>query len=758
MQTTLSPAAGDEAIDRPRSPRFTGLAPALLVFLLALAVRLLPWGSVFAFGGTYLYDPDCYVRLRKILVYLQAFPATQVHDFYQGYPVGTGVVSPPTMEYLVAALLYPVRQLPQIAFVCQQVVVFAPALIGALTALCLFLFLRRPFGVLPALTAAVILSISPEHVEATRLARFDNEMLEPLLMLLTFGAYCRTYERDGGKWPALSAGLLSFVFLSIWRGAIFPLAIIGADMIWRIVARRCDDAGADRLGRVALQLYLTPALLVALVCLSDAWGTRGLFSYSMVSWFHAVLFATAAFVLYLGAWLRQRDVAGQGSAVAALVLMVLAVAAACWLFRQQLGAGIGIVTGGNLWVDSIAQYQTMGGADLLRNFGLSILVMPCALFLLRTEPLAPFPWRRFLLIWTLTIAVAALARVRYAEYLPLNAAIMAGVAVFFLQVKYVRKTAFPAGLLAPVTLLAVLLLQSTTWPYFATLKGSGGNLTVRGDLEQTMLWLRDNTPAPGDPYRPARKPAYGVLARWDYGGWIESVALRPSVATNYGTETYGMEVAAHFFLSADEGEVSALLRKNGVRYLVVDKVLGDLPMYAKLIGSTQSFFAERSVPGSNTTMYVPTPEAMGLVVSRLFFADGSQAQAVGLDFAPVEGVRLVYESSSPAEVSGFPWEVKKLKVFEVADGGAVVVRGAPGSAVTLEVPVVTNQGRRFVYRNQKRCGSDGAARFRLLYPPRKDATSTGAVGPAQFTSGGRSVALSYSEADLRAGKEFSPAF
>ena len=206
------------------------------------------------------------------------------------------------------------------------------------------------------------------------------------------------------------------------------------------------------------------------------------------SGFQVLLFGTAALVLYLCDLLRKREGEGSKGAIVVATGLVLVVAAVGWLFRLQLAAGIPVIAGGNHWIDSISQYRTaMEGLNVFQSFGLAILIMPGALILLRTIPL---PWRRFLLIWTLTMAIATVARVRFAEYLPFSIAIMAGVAVFFVQTKNREAGWIPSGLIAPTVL--VLMLQSPTWSFFATLKQSGGNLTIKGDIEETMLWLRNS--------------------------------------------------------------------------------------------------------------------------------------------------------------------------------------------------------------------------------------------------------------------------
>lgn len=206
----------------------------------------------------------------------------------------------------------------------------------------------------------------------------------------------------------------------------------------------------------------------------------------------------------------------------------------------------------------------------------------------------------------------------------------------------------------------------------------GVGYDIKGDIEDTMLWIRNNTPSAGDPYRPYIKPDYGIMAHWNYSGWIESIAQRPSVTTSYGMETYGMEEAAQFFLSTDESEMRAVLDKNKVRYMVIDKMMDSIPMYAEIIGRKNIYVTEQWDTKLDTKVYNVTGKIFALIVTRLFAADGSMVSAGNILFKPVEGVRLVYESLSPADIFGLPWEVKRIKVFEYVKGATVKVSGIPG--------------------------------------------------------------------------------
>ena len=749
--------------ERPAAPEHierSGRYLSWIVFIAALSIRLVPFSHVFYSGKTYLYDPDCYIRLHKIHVYLQSFPSFSVYDYFEGFPVGTGVISPPTMEYIIAALVYPFRHLGQLSPFLEIFVALIPPVAGAITAVMVGQWVLRHMGVFPAVAASAVLVFYPPFIDATVLGRFDNEMLEPLLLVAVVRLYLGTYEKEAPAFRWYAAGLMHAFFLTIWRGAVFPLSIIGVDLLARIFAVRRDPEAAAGLAKNAALMYIFAAAPIALICGTDIWGTRNTFGFNIVSWFHVGVFLGAAASMLLFGFLvvgRQANKAKNLPLIYASLIVFLTCVAV--FITGNAIQGIKVLGGGNAWIDSINQYQRgMSAGKLLRFYGGFSFIAPFVLLLLGSKYFQGTGWRRFMVIWTLLIATATLSRVRFAEYYALNVSILAGVSVFYAGALVRDKGGRVEKTIQIAAIGLILLLQGPAFRYLSGLYDSGPSFSIKGDVEDTMLWLRDNTPPAGNPYRPFIKPAYGILSRWDYGGWLEYIAQRPTVATNFGTETYGMEEAARFFLSVNEDEMNAVLARNKVRYIIVDKVLGDIPMYAKLIGRRQSFYEERWDPKLGKTSYIPRREALSLIVSRLFFADGSMMKNRDLEFKPVEGVRLVYESPSPARVYGLPWEIKKMKVFEYNPGALVIVKGPPGQSVILSQNIETNQGRRFTYMNEKFFGNDGTAGFRVAYQLKKSLSETGATGPVVITGIGKKREITVTDEDVESHKTIEVKF
>ena len=271
---------------------------------------------------------------------------------------------------------------------------------------------------------------------------------------------------------------------------------------------------------------------------------------------------------------------------------------------------------------------------------------------------------------------------------------------------------------------------------------------IKGDLEDTLYWIKGATPATSHFYEPWKKPEYSVMARWEFGGWIEYIARRPSVATVYGMETHGLKDSAEFFLATDEKEFLDIVDRNGVRYFILSKTLGALPEYAEILGRDPSGYLVTKPDETGRPVWVTGPRFFELVQTSLYMADG-QERLAPIPFKPIGGVRLVYESPSASDVRGFEGEIKQYKVFERVRGARLIGRAKPGVKVTLSGTVVTNQGRAFQTVRETVAESSGRFTIEAFYPTvAQDGFATGVRGAYTLKVGGSAKGLLVSEDDI----------
>jgi asparagine N-glycosylation enzyme membrane subunit Stt3 len=250
-------------------------------------------------------------------------------------------------------------------------------------------------------------------------------------------------------------------------------------------------------------------------------------------------------------------------------------------------------------------------------------------------------------------------------------------------------------------------------------KSFGGS--IKGDIQDTMLWLRDNTPRPDDPYAPWRKPPYSVMARWDYAGWIEYIAERPVVATLFGTETYGYNEAMAFYASELEASANAVMDKTGARYVIVSGIFRPLEK----------------------------------VAMRLQVSDGMDVKTDRAHIRGVDHYRLLHESAKRIDAPWFPEEIKVIKVFEYVPGATLKAAARKGQEVSVVSRVRTNRGRTFDFVKKGVAGPDGFVDLILPYSPAKEG-GTGLILPYRVIFEGKEAAIvEVSEEDVIGGRQIA---
>ncbi|KQC14847.1 MAG: hypothetical protein APR56_02980 [Methanosaeta sp. SDB] len=271
--------------------------------------------------------------------------------------------------------------------------------------------------------------------------------------------------------------------------------------------------------------------------------------------------------------------------------------------------------------------------------------------------------------------------------------------------------------------------------------------------------------------------AYGIMSWWDYGHWIETIGHRIPNANPFqqgiGSKETGKPGSSPFFLAQNEAEAEAVLAgldENRSPYSSTRYVITDVEM---AMGKFHAIAAWSNVPpgvyqfnhwqdGQSIMLY--TSDYFKTMVARLHFFDGTEAEVQEawtvalrsdgqggisvepqkrssnyqelLDSAneslergyaaalivsqspvmtpvPLEALghyRLVHESQSSVTTSG----QKYVKIFEHVPGATITGSASPGTEVAISVPITTNQGRTFEYRQSTVADSNGE--FSLVVP------------------------------------------
>jgi asparagine N-glycosylation enzyme membrane subunit Stt3 len=126
---------------------------------------------------------------------------------------------------------------------------------------------------------------------------------------------------------------------------------------------------------------------------------------------------------------------------------------------------------------------------------------------------------------------------------------------------------------------------------------AGNDLGLSEGYRASLGWLRASTPEPfGDPdyyfasYRPGQttKPAYTVMAWWDYGYEIMRLGRRVPVAN---PTQAGADVAGRFFTATDEAEGERILDQVDARYVIAHAEVPILPRGGLVQGKFETLVA-----------------------------------------------------------------------------------------------------------------------------------------------------------------------
>jgi oligosaccharyl transferase (archaeosortase A-associated) len=254
--------------------------------------------------------------------------------------------------------------------------------------------------------------------------------------------------------------------------------------------------------------------------------------------------------------------------------------------------------------------------------------------------------------------------------------------------------------------------------------------------------------------------AYGVMSWWDYGHMITYIAKRIPNANPFQSGVVGPTGSANYFMSISEDEGNQVLDRAGTRFIITDIEMDTTKFWAMATWYNTSEGASPYqmtllTPGQNMNSYesvlLNTPLYYLTMISRLHNFDGSLktpssayyieyadpsisqvslpvitgAEAVNASDAvsraaeynlnapagyhaaalspaitlPIETVpalrhyRLVHESPTNVFNSNTT-DIKYVKTFEYVKGAHIRGEGI------IEVPVISNTGRKFMYQQE----------------------------------------------------------
>ena len=694
-----------------------------LVFLLSLALRTaVPWDQVFSGSWIKFTDNDAYFYVRLLDNLARHFPWLGGHDPYFIYPAGNEIGGQPLFfVYLMGFIAWLLGGGAPSQHTVDLVGVFFPAVTGALLVFPVFFTGRAIFNKWAGLIAAGFIALIPgEFLVRTLLGNTDSHVLEiffsTLFMLflllsahygkgLTGYPWRREYRQQLAKpliYGAL-AGLCLGLYILSWQGA--PLFIF-ISFTWLAL-----QAVSDHLrGRPVIYLAISGACAYAAALLLSIVGTAGALATASL----LIAFAGAAAIPALSILMRRLKLKVYYFPAVLIALGTVCLLALRVISPQLLSSAAGTLALFYSWNPgvTIAEMQ-----PLLINQGAFTPALVWGNFtsasVLAALALAIVVYRAFrrgepeivlLAVWSVIALISALAMRRFAYYLAINAALLAGFtgwlilrlcglkeeqaeakvapAVKKTSRKKPAKTKGPGPVANPVKLALGIaaVVALVVYPNTGPLPGGDKpffDVATRALFApsnawcESLDWLRANTPEPfgnADYYyaryntvaaadaRPAA--AYSILCWWDYGYWISRIGRRVPFS-NPGSAQIGEQ---YFFTTERKEEADKIAAGCKMRYLIVNDYMvnrdSGFKVIAKDSGLPASRFSEiyyRSKQDKLAPTLLYYPEYYRTMAVRLYCFDGQE-------YKPAETAVISWEAKTGADGLAYK-EITGLKTY-----------------------------------------------------------------------------------------------
>lgn len=733
-----------------------GWAPRLLALAaLGCWTRLTVWPQVFVAGEVLPRYPDTYYHLRQILRAVESFPRVPVRDPLLDWPAGGFSVWPPGFDWMGAALALALggggdeRRAAAAA-------AFLPVLLG-LVAIGLVVWTARRLagggrsGDAVGFAAGALFAVLPNAVVVSRLGRVDHHVAESVAMA-GLGAWvlwaaerpAATTRRARGAFELVGAGL------AFWAGAVFsgsPLyvAVAAALLVALWLWTPPGDGRVPWIGSGGPGLGLAALALLALD--APAVAVHGHpFDFKFPSHLQPALIALAALGCVGAAALSrvaahevralprlaQRAAAG-GAALAVVGAALVGVAPE---LMRQVALGLTEFVGrGDPWLASIGEFHPLFPSWALwrpsswdavaRIHGAAGLLAPLLLPLgLAAAVRRHRPSGLCFAGWTLALLVLGLVQARFARLLTVNLAVCAALAGAWAAAWIARRSgprvAFGLGGALLALWLAVDPVTRAALVWHAPREPSA--------LEAASLYLRRHASVP---------PRAGVLAPWEWGNTIVSLARLPVVSAGFGpyvgAEGFREVQAA---LHGGEPELLALMERRRLRWLA----------------SGSAAFDGRVEP--QRSPFVRDAAGLPAGLDLGYFRDVALAPLmIGGGGDPLHDVphlgRLRPRFASTQTVGSLP--VARLWVYERVAGATLVGRVEPGARVAARLPLFVDD-RAVPWTAWADADDEGRYRIVVPLPTSLDDPPVRTGAAYDLRVAGASIArVAVSEAEVREG-------
>ena len=716
-----------------------------LIILFSLVFRSFAFDKIFVDGKVLFQGYDEYYHARLITYTVQNFPGYLWFDSYMNYPYGGIKVNwMPLYDLATAFVILVLGFSPPTLHTIETVAAIFPAILGALTVIPIFLIGKELLDKKLGLLSAFLFAIMPSHILESRLGAVNHRVAEVLLfaliLLLIIVSLKKLKNEEGGftknamRFSAL-AGFMIAVLVFTWSGAPIYIAIFSMYFIVQYGANLYRKRTSNDIMLIGF-IAAVPAITISVF----------LYLFHWIPLYQVVGVAVFTTSVILGGFVSNTMFKQKihwilyPAAVVSLLLIVYAAIMSIPVLAGLFDSLLQYLAREDI-IGTIAETQPFASDFFSFFIGLyfsnpygSTLVFAffgIILFLLYELRSRFAPEKLLFVVCGFAVTILAFQQVRFAYLMAIFVAVFC--AYFIYRGFFYRKIINYNTVVGII--LSVIIITLTAYQGYTT---ANEEPAITGDWQESLLWMRNNTPATSFYDNPKEQPEYGVMAMWDYGNWIEYEARRPVVANNFQA---GAETADRFLTADTEETANAILDERKTRYVVLDSatgfgykdnVHGKYGSILKVAGKNESdyyYSFEVPVPADTVTVYLLNDNYYNTIFARLYLMDGSAAEnPLKTDAKALSHYRLIYESNSIwLNKTG----VRTIKLFEYVPGARINGTALPNASISVSIPVTTNRNRIFNYTNE--ATADAKGNFTLVVPYASEGTPYGTCPTGDYT-------------------------
>lgn len=693
----------------------------LLLWPLAIFLRMSNIFGVFVDGKVFLSSTDPYYHLRRILLTLDNFPHVPDIDLYLNFPNSAPTHWPYGFDIIMATIISCLTLGQSDKWWIEAISALLPPLIGGLLPLVVYLILVDITDQFTALLGGVITALLPTAIFFSEIGNLDHHFLAAFCQGLFWLTYLRA-SQEGTKTTFL--GILAAIVLLVGFTSTTEFPFVSAIhciylfVVWFTVTKERQN----KLILINLKIFSCTTILLLPFIFTNYFEPNGVSPLLASSWFGCF-----AFTLFLTTFAIWKKLIPRLFSVAILVIAVIFIFNFDFSLIAKLLAEASQSQGSNILGSSIRENRPMlfdGLSELLYWHSAFLLLIPVMIvWLIRRRSEVNL----LVLVGLIIIETLSLAHMRLSVLLALPLALAS--ALLAKEGFILAKNHFPKNHLGEIlagSVILLLLIPSIIGLNFSTPFIVVGHRAFL-PLYNSFTWLKQHSPSVN-----TNKPAYGVLANeWDLGHWLIYFSERPTVSSPLlHTPQLAQAVfdGTKIFVEPPDKAIKSLdSRKLKYIFFTPDDFLYLLEIAGVEIPKTGQDF---------DSLY-------GRLLASYVFPGGTVSHPA------LNRIRLVYES--PEKLPGEP-PLPISMIFEIVTGAHLVGQVNPNATITLSTQLKTANNRRIPYSNTIKADEKGNFDLLVPYATQIDSTTTVLASPYILKTDGLLTSVKVTTSQVRNGE------